>query len=46
MAKIQLEMGGKNPLVIVDDADLATAVNARCRARISRPDNAAPRRRA
>ena len=27
MAKIQLEMGGKNPLVIVDDADLATAVN-------------------
>jgi len=27
MAKIQLEMGGKNPLVILDDADLATAVN-------------------
>ena len=27
MAKVQLEMGGKNPLVIVDDADLATAVN-------------------
>ena len=26
-AKIQLEMGGKNPLVILDDADLATAVN-------------------
>jgi alpha-ketoglutaric semialdehyde dehydrogenase len=26
-AKIQLEMGGKNPLVIVDDADLPTAVN-------------------
>jgi aldehyde dehydrogenase (NAD+) len=27
MAKLQLEMGGKNPLVVVDDADLATAVN-------------------
>jgi len=25
-AKIQLEMGGKNPLVVLDDADLATAV--------------------
>ena len=24
--KVQLELGGKNPLVIVDDADLATAV--------------------
>lgn len=28
MAKIQLEMGGKNPLVILDDADLDVAVNA------------------
>jgi acyl-CoA reductase-like NAD-dependent aldehyde dehydrogenase len=27
MAKLQLEMGGKNPLVILDDADLPTAVN-------------------
>jgi aldehyde dehydrogenase (NAD+) len=27
MAKIQLEMGGKNPMVVLDDADLATAVN-------------------
>jgi acyl-CoA reductase-like NAD-dependent aldehyde dehydrogenase len=27
MAKLQLEMGGKNPLVVVDDADLPTAVN-------------------
>src|SRR5436190_7678623 len=27
MAKFQLEMGSKNPLVILDDADLATAVN-------------------
>ena len=26
-AKVQLEMGGKNPLVILDDADLATAVD-------------------
>jgi len=25
--KVQLEMGGKNPMVILDDADLATAVN-------------------
>jgi alpha-ketoglutaric semialdehyde dehydrogenase len=27
MAKFQLEMGGKNPLVIADDADLAVAVS-------------------
>jgi aldehyde dehydrogenase (NAD+) len=27
MAKFQLEMGGKNPLVVLDDADLAVAVN-------------------
>jgi acyl-CoA reductase-like NAD-dependent aldehyde dehydrogenase len=26
-ARVQLEMGGKNPLVVLDDADLATAVN-------------------
>jgi len=26
-ARVQLEMGGKNPLIIADDADLATAVN-------------------
>jgi aldehyde dehydrogenase (NAD+) len=25
-SRVQLEMGGKNPLVVVDDADLATAV--------------------
>jgi aldehyde dehydrogenase (NAD+) len=28
MKKFQLEMGGKNPLVVLDDADLNTAVNA------------------
>jgi alpha-ketoglutaric semialdehyde dehydrogenase len=27
MAKFQLEMGGKNPLLVLDDADLAVAVN-------------------
>jgi acyl-CoA reductase-like NAD-dependent aldehyde dehydrogenase len=27
LAKLQLEMGSKNPLVVVDDADLPTAVN-------------------
>jgi aldehyde dehydrogenase (NAD+) len=27
MVKIQLEMGGKNPLVVLDDADLDVAVN-------------------
>lgn len=28
MAKFQLEMGGKNPLVVLDDADLKTAVES------------------
>ena len=28
MKRVQLEMGGKNPLVILDDADLTVAVNA------------------
>ena len=27
MAKLQLEMGGKNPLIVLDDADLPVAVN-------------------
>ncbi len=37
--RIQLEMGGKNPLVVLDDADLGTAV-----ARSSRRASAAPPR--
>lgn len=28
LRKVQLEMGGKNPMVVLDDADLATAVEA------------------
>ena len=28
MKKVQLEMGGKNPLVVLDDADLKTAVDS------------------
>lgn len=28
MKKVQLEMGGKNPMVVLDDADLETAVGA------------------
>ena len=27
LAKVQLEMGGKNPMVVLDDADLGTAVD-------------------
>ncbi|WGG52949.1 aldehyde dehydrogenase family protein [Rugamonas sp. DEMB1] len=27
MAKVQIEMGGKNPMVVLNDADLANAVN-------------------
>ena len=27
MAKFQLEMGGKNPMIVLDDADLAVAIN-------------------
>jgi acyl-CoA reductase-like NAD-dependent aldehyde dehydrogenase len=28
LARVQIEMGGKNPLVVLDDADLSVAVNA------------------
>ncbi|HEX7573053.1 MAG TPA: aldehyde dehydrogenase family protein, partial [Bacteroidota bacterium] len=28
LARVQLEMGGKNPLVVLDDADIGVAVNA------------------
>ena len=45
MAKAQLEMGGKNPMVVLDDADLDVAVEcARCKARSIPPDNAARHR--
>jgi acyl-CoA reductase-like NAD-dependent aldehyde dehydrogenase len=43
--KFQLEMGGKNPLVVLDDADLKTPSNARSTAPISPPASAAPRPR-
>ena len=33
MAKFQLEMGGKNPLVVLDDADSRPRSTLRCRAR-------------
>ena len=34
MKKVQLEMGGKNPLVVLDDADLANAVEMRGQRRL------------
>ena len=47
MKKVQLEMGGKNPLVVLDDADLEVAVEVRGERRLlSRPASAARRRRA
>jgi acyl-CoA reductase-like NAD-dependent aldehyde dehydrogenase len=41
LAKVQLEMGGKNPQVVLDDADLDVAVSSRSRARSSPPASAA-----
>ncbi len=46
MKKVQLEMGGKNPLVVLDDADLKTAVECARTAPSSRPASAAPPPRA
>ena len=46
MRKFQLEMGGKNPLVVLDDADLKVAVEMRAStAPSSRPASAARPRR-
>ncbi len=43
MRKFQLEMGGKNPLVVLDDADLDVAVEMRApTAPSSPPASAAP----
>ena len=45
-AKFQLEMGGKNPLVVLDDADLKVAVECAVQRRVSsRPASAARPRR-
>jgi acyl-CoA reductase-like NAD-dependent aldehyde dehydrogenase len=41
MKKVQLEMGGKNPLVVLDDADLKVAVECARRAPSSPPASAA-----
>ncbi len=47
MRKIQLEMGGKNPTIVLDDADLKVAVeDDGAAAPSSRPASAARRRRA
>jgi aldehyde dehydrogenase (NAD+) len=45
-ARAQLEMGGKNPLVVLDDADPTSRSSAPCRARSSRRVSGAPRARA
>ena len=46
MKKMQLEMGGKNPLVVLDDADLKTAVDCAVNGAFFRPASAARLRRA
>lgn len=45
MAKFQLEMGGKNPFVVLDDADLGVAVNCALQSGFFSTGSAAPRRR-
>ena len=45
MRKFQLEMGGKNPLVVLDDADLGVAVEVRRQRRASSPPASAARLR-
>jgi aldehyde dehydrogenase (NAD+) len=40
--KFQLDMGGKSPMVILDDADLSVAVEAPANSASSRPASAAP----
>ena len=43
--RVQCEMGGKNPIVVLEDADLGMAVEATAQARSAPPGSAAPRRR-
>ncbi len=43
MMRVQLEMGGKNPLVVLDDADLDVAVECALNGAFYRPASAAPR---
>ncbi len=44
LQEVQLEMGGKNPQVVLDDADSTPRSTSRSRARSSPPGNAARRR--
>ena len=46
MKKFQLEMGGKNPFVVLDDADLTIAVDCAMNGAFFLPASVAPRPRA
>ena len=46
LKKIQCEMGGKNPVVVLADADLQLAMESRWPERLRPPGNAARRRAA